>query len=421
MRRVQQLPSVIWMPLIMSTFNLAGVLVVLAGGMADANGEVAVTELVAGRSGSESVFVGLSVISRSCTGFGARRDDWVMELMGDTLVVRYGDESSLEDLDGCAFGPLVVPQWPSIQVALSAEKFIGEVSADVSSVRLEFARRSCDEPASGSCNPIVVREVLAETTIQDLPRDAARLEAGAWRQDPGVGVFGRPGPSLQLREDGTGLALVWIGGRTEGGADWVFAGGQLSNAAATLQAYVPVSGGCPSCLVPDMEMELLDDSLDVWIRGATEVWISLPGTSGLPMSPWRPWSIRQEIRFTWLDGESFPALGDVAREAHMADLAGEWLDVDRQFAVTDGRLLFSARDGDIRFVGWDVSWDGGSGSLLCGPEGNCLLVDNATGRELRFRISAVGAERIYSPQVPCRSASTCDGIDGGLFLVRGGG
>jgi len=416
-------PSVDWMPLTVAVLKIAAITVLIGGGTIAAEMEpvdLAVIEVVAGRSASDSVFVGLRSLDRVCTGFASLRDDWVMELDGDTLVVRYGDRSSLEDRDGCGFGPLLVPQWPGFQTALSAEKFVGTVPAGVSNLRLEFSMRVCEDPIVRPCEPIVVRQVLAEASIETLPRSAARLESGAWRHDPGVGVFGRPGPSLQVREDGNGLGIVWIGGAVDGGSEWVFSGGQLSDAAAALPAYAPIAGGCRVCQFPDIEMTTLDGSLDVWIRSATEIWISLPGTAGLAMSAWRPWAIRSEVRITWLDSLLFPEFGELQREAYMADLAGEWIDIDRQVAVTDGRLTIQDIEVGIESVSYRVFWSDGSGSILCGPDGDCLLVDESNNREIRFRISAVGAEKIYSPQVPCRSLSTCDGQDGGLFLIRGG-
>jgi len=383
-------------------------------------GDIFVTEFTAGRSSSGSVFVGVSTVDRVCSFFGALRDDWVMELEGSTLVVRYGDRSSLEDVGNCGFGPLVVPQWPGLQVALSAEKFVGAVPEDVTNVRLEFARQACEEPEPAACNPVVVRQVLAETTIQSLPRSAARLESGAWRPDPGVGVLGRPGPSMQVREDHAGLAFVWIGGGDGGGPDWVFSGGPVGDAAAALPAFAPISGGCRTCRVPDMDMALLEGSFDVWIRGTTEVWISLPGTMGFAMEAWRPWAIRKEISFGWFDDVSFPDFGGVMRNAQLADLTGEWIDVDRQLALADGRITVQPNGDDVRADGWSASWIGGSGSIRCGDRGICTFTDDGSDRELQFRISGVGAENIYSPQVPCRSTRTCDALDGGLFLVRGG-
>jgi hypothetical protein len=384
------------------------------------NGPV-LTEVFAGRAFDGTVFVGIGYRDPICVGFASDKSDWAMELTDSTLVVRYGDKTVASgSVGGCGFPPSAIHQSPSIQVALSAAKYVGNVPISVEQVRLEFTEEICTSP-SGPCDPIVSQRILAEVPLSPMPRTAARLEAGVYKQRPGVGPLGSPGPNLQVREDRNALSLVWIGADDDGDADWVFAGGRVLDSAAALPAYSSAAGACGYCRPPDLQMVQLQETLDVWIRNVNEIWVTRPGAGPRPMEHWRPWSIRSESELNWLLTEPISGVRIDLGYALVSDLAGEWIDVDRVLAKADGRLVFRAIGGNISSfpeLRYEVRWDGGIGHAICGPKGECVVRDVSNGINVVFPISAVGAERVYSPSSPCRSAATCDGSFGGLFLIR---
>lgn len=377
-------------------------------------------EFVAGRSQDGSVLIGLRFIDQQCTGFAHEEDDWFMAVDGASLVVRYGDATAARgDSGNCGFGPLTFGQWPSLNVALSADDYLIAVPDSVQHVRLEFARTSCLPESNDVCVPDVTRFVLAEARLSPLPRTAARLEAGIWRPDPGAGSLGQPGGSLQLREDGSALSLVWIGADTAGDADWVFAGGHLPDAAAALPTFSSRAGLCAHCRPPDLHLVDLDRPVTVWIRSATEIWLGGLAVRGRsrPMQPWRPWSIRPEQNLTWPVTDPVSGVAIAQGRAQFADLEGTWQDIHRLVAHEDGQLRFERLATDSQRVVYGLAWTGGNGQAVCGPAGECT-VDHENGTTLRFPLAAIGADRIYAPSAPCSSQATCDAQLGGLFLMR---
>ncbi len=401
--------------IVLTTFSLALSSVAFCGAETDG---LVLLDTIAGRSSDGTVIVGVGFLDPRCTDFAGDEDDWVMAIEDSVLVVRYGDDAAAAGGGAqCGFGPSFFSQWPSLQVVLSATNFVESVPSSVRTVRLEFSRAVC-EPAGDDCVPSVARQSLAEFDIGALPRTAARLEGGVWLPRPGVGPLGRPGPNLQVREDGNGLSLVWIGADDQGAANWVFAGGRLVDAAASLPSFSSIAGACGHCRPPDLHLVPLQESTDVWMRSATEIWVSTPARGDRPMEPWRPWSIRDEYELRWLLSEPIGGVSIDFGFALLADLGGEWIDVDRSIAQADGRLNFRLISGSDSEVSYELTWDGGNGQATCGPNGLCVLSDMATGTSISFPISNVGAERIYAPNEPCVSPATCDGMLGGLILLR---
>ncbi|MCB1636188.1 MAG: hypothetical protein KDI51_16495 [Xanthomonadales bacterium] len=378
------------------------------------------TDFVAGRSQDGSVLIGLTFIDEQCTGFAYDESDWVIAVDEDTLVVRYGDMSAANELGiNCAFPPLSIYDWPTLSVALSARDYMAEVPDAVQHVRLEVTRRVCSPEVSEYCVTTITRLVLGEAELTSLPRTAARLEAGVWRPDAGAGVIGRPGASLQVREDGSALSLVWIGADAAGAADWVAIGGQLSDAAATLPAYSSRAGLCAFCRPPELHLVALDASVTVWIRSATEIWLGgLPvrGRS-LPMQPWQPWSMRSEQMLQWPLEDPVSGIAIATGRSEFADLQGEWLDVHRAIASSDGRLRFEQLSRDSQQIVYAVEWTAGQGQARCGPAGECVI-EGPGSDQVSFRLSGIGADRVYSTQAPCLSRATCDDSLGGLLLLR---
>ncbi len=355
---------------------------------------------------SESmVLVGISILG--CTLFG-EGDDWSMHLEGNELVVVYGQATVGAPDPNCSTAPATRRAWPSFSVALTSSDFLDSVPPVVESVRFDYVRELCDSGSPANCS--VVTTFMGRSGIGSVvPEDPVSLEPGFWKREPGLNAG--VSPTLSLRTDNELISLAWIGGAVEAGAQWFFAGGRVTNGVGSLATVIP-SGGDESSL----EFTTLNETTEVWVISPNQVWVSLPGSGGKTMSPWRPWAARPASTASWQEPDD-----RFGKTASIPDLAGVWVDVQRVFAETTGYFEVSGR----RFVGpetvYDFEWDEGRGLVICGSEGICQFEDGTSERSVRVPVVAIGSERMFSPEVACPSVrGVCDGSLGTLFAVRVG-